>query len=233
MIYVYLLVYDSSETSLALHDGVRDTHFAAESGQEDDELDRVNIVRDQDQRSLLCLDESDDVIETVLDGVRLLAHILLLLSLGDSGGLLVQTLLLLRLRLRSVLVEELEHLRSGVTVEGVGELGDGRRDFETHIEDLALALETDVLGPLHHAREVATGLDVLADAEVAAALLDERVLRKSVRDASCDIGGMRRTHLFLLLARAGFPLRERRGSDLLACFGRLSLRRTVSQLFIL
>ena len=220
-ICMYLLVHDSSKTSLALHDGVRNTHLAAESGQEDDELDRVDIVRDQHQRSLLSLDESDDVVETVLDGVRLLAHVLLLLALGDGGGLLVQTLFLLRLRLGSVLVE------------GVGELGDGWRDFETHVENLALALETDVLGPFHHAREVATGLDVLADTEVAAALLDKRVLQRSVRCASCDNRDTGSTHLFLLLARAGFPLRERRRSDLLACFGRLSLRRTVSQLFIL
>ena len=65
------------------------------------------------------------MIETVLHSVRLLANILLLLSLADSGSLLVQTLLLLSLGLWSVLVEELESLGGGVAVENVGELGDG------------------------------------------------------------------------------------------------------------
>ena len=56
------------------------------------------------------------------------------------------------------------------------ELGNRRRDLQAHVEDLLLALKTDVCGPSHHAREVALGLDVLADAIVTGALLDERVL---------------------------------------------------------
>lgn len=172
----YLLVDDSAETGLALDDGVWDTHLPAESRKEDDELDRVNVVRDEDERGLLGLNESDDVVETVLDGVRLLADVLLLLALRDGGGLLLQTLLLLGLGLRAVLVEELEALRGGVAVEGVGELGDRWRDLEAHVQDLALALQADVGRPSHHAREVALGLDVLTDTEVARAALDQRVL---------------------------------------------------------
>lgn len=57
---------DSSKTGLALHDDVGDTHLAAESGQEDDELNGVDIMGDDDERSLLGLDESDDVVKTVL-----------------------------------------------------------------------------------------------------------------------------------------------------------------------
>ena len=67
-------------------------------------------------------------------------------------------------------------MRGGVAVEGVRELRDGRRDFETHVEDLALALEADVLGPFHHARQVAAWLDVLANTEVARFALEEWVL---------------------------------------------------------
>jgi hypothetical protein len=44
------------------------------------------------------------------------------------------------------------------------------------IQRTLLALKSDVLGPFYHAREVALGLDVLADTEVARALLDQRVL---------------------------------------------------------
>lgn len=167
---------DSSETGLALDDGIGDAHLAAESGQEDDQLNGVDIVGDEDERGLLVLDEADNVVETVLDDVGLLADVLLLLALLDGGGLLEETLLLLRLGLRAVLVEKLEGLGGSVLVEHVLELGDRWGHLQAHVKDLLLALETDILGPLHHAREVALGLDVLADTEVARPLLDQRVL---------------------------------------------------------
>lgn len=111
-----LLVDDSAESGLALDDSVRDTHLAAESGKEDDQLDGVDVVSNEHERRLLVLNEADNVVETELGGVRLLAHILLLLALRDSGSLLGQTLLLLSLGLRSVLVEELEGLSGGYSV---------------------------------------------------------------------------------------------------------------------
>merc|ERR1712115_773063 len=196
-----LLVNDRPETGLALHDGVWHTHLPAQSRKEDDHLDRVDVVGDEHQRGLLSLDESHDVVETVLDGVRLLGGVLLLLALADGGGLLVQTLLLLDLGLRAVLVQELESLGSGVAVEGLGELGNRRRHLQTHVEDLALALQADVLRPSHHARKVALGLDVLADTEVLRAALEQRVLR-------------------LLASDAGLGARVGRRGDLLASFGR-------------
>lgn len=99
---------NGTQTGLALHNGVRDTHLLAERRKEYNELDRVDIVGDQDERSLLVLDQADDVVQTVLDGVGLLASVLLLLALLDGGGLLDETLLLLGLGLGAVLVEELE-----------------------------------------------------------------------------------------------------------------------------
>lgn len=125
------------------------------------------------------------MVQTVLDSVGLLADVLLLLALLDGGGLLEETLLLLGLGLRAVLVEELEGLGGGVLVENVLELGQGRRNLETDLEDLLLALEADVLGPLDHAGDVALGLDVLADTEVAGALLDEGVLPLRVSECLC------------------------------------------------
>jgi hypothetical protein len=173
----HLLVDDSAEAGLALDDGIGNAHLAAEGGQEDDELNGVDIIGNEDERGLLVLDQANDVVETVLDNIRLLADVLLLLALLDGGGLLEETLLLLGLGLRAVLVEELEDLSGSVLVEHVLELGDRRRDLQAHAEDLLLALEADVLGPLDHAREVALGLDGLADAEVARPLLKKRVLQ--------------------------------------------------------
>jgi hypothetical protein len=169
-------VDNGTQTSLALDNGVRDTHLAAESGKEDNQLNGVNVVGDQDERSLLVLDQTDDVVETVLDVVGLLGDVLLLLALGNGGGLGVETLLLLGLGLRTVLVEELEGLGGGVAVQGVLELGNRGGNLQAEVEDLLLALKADVLGPLNEAAEVALGLDVLANAKVAGALLDQRVL---------------------------------------------------------
>lgn len=63
-----------------------------------------------------------------------------------------------------------------VSVEDVLELSDGRGNLQPHVEDLLLALETDVGRPSHHTREVALGLDVLADTEVLGTLLEEHIL---------------------------------------------------------
>jgi hypothetical protein len=58
------------------------------------------------------------------------------------------------------------------------ELGDRWWDLQPEVEDLLLALETDVLWPSNHAGEIAGWLNVLADAIVAGTLLDERVLNR-------------------------------------------------------
>ena len=63
---------DRTETGLALDDGVGDTHLAAESREEHNELDGVDIVRDDDERGLLGLDKGDGMVKTVLDEERLL-----------------------------------------------------------------------------------------------------------------------------------------------------------------
>lgn len=174
---MYLLVDDSAQPRLALDNGVRNTHLAAECRQEYDKLNRVDVVGDQNEAGLLVLDQADNVVEAILCSIRLLADVLLLLAIGHGRGLLVQALLLLGLGLGPVLVEELEGLRGEVAVKGVLELRNGRRNLEAEVENLLLALQADVFGPPDHAREVALRLDVLADAKVARALLEERVLR--------------------------------------------------------
>jgi len=200
-------VDDRAESSLAFNYGVWDTHLAAESWQEDDKLNWVNIVRNEDERSLLVLNQANNVVETVLDSVWLFADILLLLALSNGGSLLGETLLLLSLGLRSVLVEKLESLSGGVAVEDILELSDGRWNLQAEVEDLLLALKTDILWPSHHAREVTPWLNILADTEVAGALLDERVLG-------------------LLLGGTSLSLRERSwGSLLSGGLRRLSLRK--------
>lgn len=45
---LYLLVDHRTQAGLALDYGVGDTHLAAESWEEDDELNRINIVGNED-----------------------------------------------------------------------------------------------------------------------------------------------------------------------------------------
>ena len=63
----YLLVDDGAETSLALHNGVWDTHLAAECWKEDDQLDWVDVVWNEDQSWLLGLNESNNMVQAVFD----------------------------------------------------------------------------------------------------------------------------------------------------------------------
>ena len=60
-------MHDSSEPSFTLHDDVGDAHFATQGGEEDDELDGVDVVRDDDEGGFLGFDEGDDVVEAVFD----------------------------------------------------------------------------------------------------------------------------------------------------------------------
>ena len=60
-------MHNSSETSFTLHDDVGNAHLAAQGGEEDDELDGLDVVRDDDERDFLGFDEGDDVVEAVFD----------------------------------------------------------------------------------------------------------------------------------------------------------------------
>ena len=75
---------DLAETSLPLHIDVGKTHLAAEYGEEDDELDGVDIMSNDDKRRLLGLDKGDGVVETVLDKQRLLGILLRIISWWDT-----------------------------------------------------------------------------------------------------------------------------------------------------
>ena len=56
-----LLVLDGSEACFTLHDGIGDAHLGPQAGKEDDELDRVDVVCDDDERGFLGFDEGDNV----------------------------------------------------------------------------------------------------------------------------------------------------------------------------
>lgn len=139
------------------------------------------------QGSLLGLHQSGNVVQAKLDSQRLLtANNLLTGSLGLGSS--AQTQLLVGLSLGLVLVQQAEQVGGSVLVQGAGELVDGRRDLQAALQDGALALEADVLGPADHAGQVALGLDIVADGEVAGALLDQGV---ALLGGGLALGGQR------------------------------------------
>ena len=73
-------MHDGSETGFTLHDDVWDAHLAAQGGEEDNELDGVDVVRDDDERGFLCFDQGDDVVEAVLDEEGFLGVLLIIMS---------------------------------------------------------------------------------------------------------------------------------------------------------
>jgi len=189
-----LLVHDGAETCLALDDHVRDTHLPAESGQEDDEFDRVNVIGNDNKRRLLGFDERYTVVETVFDEMRLLGVFRLgFLFLGRSLSNSIKAGLLLLFCFRAVLVQEFEQLSGGVLIQSVRELCDCRRDLETLVENDLLTLKADVFRPFHEASQVSLGLDVLADTEVFGGRLEERVFCRLGR-----FGGSERSGRWLL-----------------------------------
>merc|ERR1719174_1372740 len=165
---------DSAEARLVLDDAVRDSHLPAESGQEHDQLDRVDIVSDDHELSLLLLHESGDGVDTVSHhGSPLGGSVLLALSPG--GGSLPQPLLLGLLGLGPVFVQELEQLGGCLPVQVAVELVHCGGNLQSGLQNHLLALETDVLGPPHEPGQISGGLDVLADTKVPGSLLEERI----------------------------------------------------------
>ncbi|KAH3670509.1 hypothetical protein OGAPHI_001024 [Ogataea philodendri] len=172
-----LLVDQGSESSLTLDNGVWNTHLSAQSWEENNKLDWVNIVSDQNQLGLLVLDQRDNVVQSVFDNKWLGRDVLLLLTVSNSSGLLGESLLLLSSSLWSVVVQELEHLSSSVSVQSVGELGDGWRNLQSHGQHLLLSLQSDVFWPFHKSVDGSLWLDSLTNTEVSWSGFNQRVLR--------------------------------------------------------
>jgi hypothetical protein len=165
-----LHVAELTEVGLSADEAVRNVLSAAKSGQVDHNLNGVNVVSDHNELGGTLFDEGGDVVKTELDvdGLGSLAG-------TTSLSSLLEAVLLLGLGLGHVLSEELEELGSLVLVNGVGELVDGWWDLEALEEDSLLSLDTDVLGPLDEAGQVANGLDVTTDTEVLGGLLEKGV----------------------------------------------------------
>lgn len=220
----------SSQSGLTLDDAVRYSHLLTESWEVDNELDWVDIVGNDNELSLLVLDERDDVVQTELDVLWLWG---LLWSRSVLGSLsnLGQTLLLLGPGLWSVCVEQLEELSGSVLVQSVLELGKRGRNLQSLVENLLLSLQLNVLWPFDESRKVLLWLDVLSDTEVSSSLLDQRVLGGLLR--SCllgwewGLGGFRRLEKVSIRVQDSEPRRPVTASS-----SRIHIAQTVSYNFV-
>jgi len=162
-----LHVAEFTEVALSADEAEGNILSAAESGKMDDGLNRVDIVGNHNQLSLVLFNEGGHVVETELDEHRLGAS---LLVLGLSSGLKAH--LLVSLGLGRVLGEQLEELGGLVLVKSRLELGNTWGDLQALHENSLLSLNTDVLGPSHVTGKVNLGLDITTNTEVAGILLE-------------------------------------------------------------
>jgi hypothetical protein len=164
-----LLVNNLTQSGLTLNNDVRDTHLNAQSGQPHDDLNRINVVGNNDQLSLLRLNQRSNVVDTHLDKLGLLG-ISLRLGLLSS---IEQTLLLGGLVLRAVSVQNLEQGGSSILVQSVGKLVDHRGDLQAVQQNTVLSLEANIFGPANEVGHIALGGDILTNTEVLGGLFEQ------------------------------------------------------------
>lgn len=166
----------STKTSLALDNDIRNTHLAAKGRQENNKLNGINIMSNDNERSLLGLNQGNNMVQAIFDKERFLGFLLIKLgrplskcrvkpynglALNSDRRSCSKTLLLLLLTLRTVLVKELEELSGSVLVQSMRELCNGRGNLQTLIKDNLLALKTDIFRPLDEPSQVSPRTDIL------------------------------------------------------------------------
>src|SRR5271169_4547753 len=107
------------------------------------QLNRIHIMRNHHQLSLLVLNQSHTVIQSLLDKHGLVPDFAVLLAsvLGDNLCFLDKTSFLFLRGLRTVFVEKFEQSGGGVFIEDMGELSESGRDLESFLQDLFLTLK--------------------------------------------------------------------------------------------
>ena len=165
-----LHVDELAKVGLAADEAEGDTLLPAESGKMDDNLNRVDVVGNDDKLGLVLLNESGDVVQAELEVHWLLGlgGVLLSLTLKTKGLLLVG--------LGHVLSEQFKELGGLVLVESLGELVDLRRHLQSLHEDALLPLDANVARPLDETGQVLRRLDISSKTIVANVLLEERAI---------------------------------------------------------
>jgi len=162
-----------AKVGLAADEAEGDTLLAAESGQVDDELNRVDVVGDHDHLGLVLLDQRGDVVEAELE-VHGLLGLLGVLAASFALSFSLESVGLLLVGLRGVLGKQFKELGSLVLLKGLAELVDGGGHLQSLHENSLLSLDSNVARPFDKTGEVTLGLDVSSKSEIFSVLLEER-----------------------------------------------------------
>jgi len=172
-----LLVHELTESCFSLHEAVRNVLLSAEGWQVENKLNWINIMGNHNKLGFSVLDKSGDVVKTEFGKFRLWS-----VFLGTTRfSLFLESLGLLFLGLSFILGEEFEEFMSLVSLEGLGELGNLRRDLQSSHEDSLLSLKSHVLGPFNESRQVDLRSDISSDSIVSRSLLEESTVRTIAR----------------------------------------------------
>jgi len=170
-----LHVNELSEVGLASDKAEWHSLLSAESWEEADNLNGVNVVGNHDQLGSAVLDQLGHVVETKLDVKGLGAVV----SLGCGSSL--ESCLLFGASLGAVFCKQFKEFTGLISLDSALELSDCWRNLQALHENSLLALNSNILGPLDEAREVSLGLDVSPDSKVAWVLFEQRILFAGAR----------------------------------------------------
>lgn len=134
------LVDKLSESRFTFNEAVWDSHLFAEVWQEDHELDWDDVVGNNDQLSLLLLNQSGNVVKTEFNYEWLLGVGVDVLLVSLEFSLFLESLDLLFLGLWDVFGEESEQFLSLVSLDGVSELVDDTWSWKSLLENLLLSI---------------------------------------------------------------------------------------------
>lgn len=154
-------MHETTQTSLSLDDAVWDTHLAAQSREEKNHFNWIDVMRDDDKLGLLLFHQFGDGIGSSTDDISLLAWGFFLAG-GLCLSLGLQAVSLGQFRLWAVLFQQFEQLDAGLLVQCLRKLVDWWRNLQALLQNGLVTLDADVFWPSDETRQIAFGLDVVA-----------------------------------------------------------------------
>lgn len=174
-----LLVNKFSKVSLSSDEAEWHSLLSAESREEANHLDGVNIVGNDDHFGSSVFNKLGDMVQSILDVERLRGF-----GITFSGSRLLESGLFLGSSFRAIFSEQFKEFTGLIFFDSVLELSDCWWNLQSLHKNSLLALNSNILGPLNEASEVSLGLDVSPDSKVAWVLFEQRIL---FAGASCGI----------------------------------------------
>lgn len=172
-----LLVNKFSKVSLSSDEAEWHSLLSAESREEANHLDGVNIVSNNNHLGSSIFNKLGDMVQSILDVERLGGFGLITFS----GSRFLESGLFLSSSLRAIFSEQFKEFTGLIFFDSVLELSDCWWNLQSLHKNSLLALNSNILGPLNETSEVSLGLDVSPDSKVAWVLFEQRILFAGAR----------------------------------------------------